>query len=82
MRFGSSTTAAATTGPASGPRPASSQPATGKMPRFIAARSRRNVGWTTASDRSRRATFAVAERLMRAECATSQASQSRAATPR
>ena len=32
MRLGSSTTAAATTGPASGPRPASSQPATGQMP--------------------------------------------------
>ena len=46
MRSGSSTTAAATTGPASGPRPASSQPATGQMPRFIAARSRRNVGRT------------------------------------
>ena len=32
MRFGSRITAAATTGPASGPRPASSQPATGHIP--------------------------------------------------
>ena len=39
MRLGSRITAAATTGPASGPRPASSTPATGKTPRFIAARS-------------------------------------------
>ena len=37
-------TAAATTGPASGPRPASSQPATGHTPRLSAVRSRRNVG--------------------------------------
>src|SRR5262245_7786137 len=44
MRLGSSTTAAATTGPASGPLPASSQPAIGKMPLLRARRSRRNVG--------------------------------------
>src|SRR5271166_2070873 len=44
MRLGSRMTAAATTGPASGPRPASSQPATGNTPRFIAARSRRKLG--------------------------------------
>ena len=49
MRFGSSTTAAATTGPASGPRPASSQPATGQMPRLISARSRRKLGGVTAT---------------------------------
>jgi len=40
--------AAATTGPASGPRPASSQPATGQMPRLISARSRRKLGGATA----------------------------------
>ena len=45
---GSSTTAAATTGPASGPRPASSQPATGQTPRLISARSRRKLGGATA----------------------------------
>jgi hypothetical protein len=50
MRFGSSTTAAATTGPASGPRPTSSQPATGQMPRLISARSRRKLGGTSADD--------------------------------
>ena len=44
MRFGSRMTAAATTGPASGPRPASSQPATRRMPFFRIARSRRNDG--------------------------------------
>ncbi len=44
MRFGSRMTAAATTGPASGPRPASSQPATSWMPFFRIARSRRNDG--------------------------------------
>ena len=48
IRFGSSTTAAATTGPASGPRPASSQPATGQTPRLISARSRRKLGGATA----------------------------------
>src|SRR6202048_4547212 len=48
IRLGSSTTAAATTGPASGPRPASSQPATGQMPRLISARSRRKLGGATA----------------------------------
>jgi hypothetical protein len=48
MRLGSSTTAAATTGPASGPRPASSQPATGHTPRLISARSRRKLGGATA----------------------------------
>jgi hypothetical protein len=48
IRFGSSTTAAATTGPASGPRPASSQPATGQTPRLISPRSRRKLGGATA----------------------------------
>src|ERR1700722_4580062 len=48
IRLGSSTTAAATTGPASGPRPASSQPATGQTPRLISARSRRKLGGETA----------------------------------
>ena len=48
IRLGSSTTAAATTGPASGPRPASSQPATGQTPRLISARSRRKLGSATA----------------------------------
>src|SRR3954468_22522617 len=48
IRFGSSTTAADTTGPASGPRPASSQPATGQTPRLISARSRRKLGGATA----------------------------------
>ena len=49
IRFGSSTTAAATTGPASGPRPASSQPATGQIPRLISARSRRKPGGLTTA---------------------------------
>src|ERR1700737_1434429 len=48
IRLGSSTTAAATTGPASGPRPASSQPAIGQTPRLISARSRRKLGGATA----------------------------------
>ena len=43
-RLGSRMTAAATTGPASGPLPASSHPATGHTPRLSAARSRRKVG--------------------------------------
>ena len=41
-------TAAATTGPASGPRPASSHPATGQMPRLSSARSRLKLGGVTA----------------------------------
>src|SRR5579885_1091532 len=49
MRFGSSTTAAATTGPAKGPLPASSQPATGQMPFFKARRSRRKLGLSLGS---------------------------------
>src|SRR5262249_55949901 len=60
MRSGSRITAAATTGPASGPRPASSQPATGKTPRFIAARSRRKLGRSGASPSGRRGDFAAA----------------------
>ena len=55
MRLGSRMTAAATTGPASGPRPASSQPATGKTPLLSARRSRRNVGRRTGSSSGRRA---------------------------
>ena len=47
-------TAAATTGPASGPLPASSQPATGQTPRLIAARSRRKVGRMSSSPSGRR----------------------------
>src|SRR5437879_3808416 len=54
MRFGSRMTAAATTGPASGPRPASSQPAMGQMPLASARRSRLNVGRTTVSASGRR----------------------------
>src|SRR6266536_4088263 len=54
MRAGSRITAAATTGPASGPLPASSQPATGTMPRLMARRSRRNVGRTSGSGSGRR----------------------------
>src|SRR5262249_58522329 len=54
MRLGSRITAAATTGPASGPRPASSQPATGTMPRLIAARSRAKVGRTGGSPKGNR----------------------------
>ncbi|MGY3465336.1 hypothetical protein ACVW0I_002207 [Bradyrhizobium sp. LM6.11] len=46
MRSGSRITAAATTGPASGPRPASSQPATGQIPHLNSARSRRKLGGT------------------------------------
>ena len=63
-------TAAATTGPASGPRPASSQPATGQMPFASARRSRRNVGRTSSSRSGRRSAFfavlAAAVRLMSA----------------
>ena len=62
MRSGSSTTAAATTGPASGPRPASSQPATGQIPLLKARRSRRKVGRTISSFSGRRA--GAAFRLM------------------
>src|ERR1700722_1794346 len=55
IRFGSSTTAAATTGPASGPRPASSQPATGQTPRLLSAPPRPGQraapGLVTAGDR-------------------------------
>ena len=54
MLSGSRITAAATTGPASGPRPASSQPATGHTPRLSAERSRRKVGRSTSSARGRR----------------------------
>src|SRR4051812_4271703 len=46
--LGSSPPAAATPGPASGPRPASSQPATGQTPRLISARSRRKLGGAIA----------------------------------
>ena len=60
MRSGSRMTAAATTGPASGPRPASSQPATGQTPRFIAARSRRKLGRRISSAKGRRAGAAFA----------------------
>ena len=63
MRFGSRMTAAATTGPASGPLPASSHPATGNSPFFIAYRSRLKVGRTISSPNGRRA---VAVRLMAA----------------
>src|ERR1700758_2073973 len=76
MRLGSRITAAATTGPASGPRPASSTPATGKTPRFIAARSRRKLGRSGGSSSGRRGAFLgvdfladlVAVRLMRRAC--------------
>ena len=50
---GSSTTAAATTGPASGPRPASSVPATGQMPRLRAASSMEKSGPSGRSKRRR-----------------------------
>src|SRR5262245_7682519 len=53
-------TAAATTGPASGPLPASSQPATGHTPRLSAARSRRKVGRMSSSPSGRRTTRAPA----------------------
>src|SRR5690349_7677552 len=70
MRFGSRMKAAATTGPASGPRPASSQPATGQTPFASARRSRRNVGRRTSSTNGRRSTcfadLAAAMRLIRA----------------
>src|SRR5207245_3381176 len=59
MRLGSSTTAAATTGPASGPRPASSQPATGQTPRLISARSRRKLGGATAMTPLRGSAFSM-----------------------
>ena len=62
-------TAAATTGPASGPRPASSQPATGHTPRLSAERSRRNVGRAISSSSGRRA-VAVPLQLMAAMMTT------------
>src|SRR6516164_6452069 len=62
-RLGSSTTAAATTGPASGPLPASLQPAIGQTPRLIAARSRRKVGRMSCSPSGRRTTLTVAARV-------------------
>src|SRR5712672_547717 len=65
MRFGSRMTAAATTGPASGPLPASSQPATGKTPRLKAARSRRKLGRSGSSSSGRRGVLGAAVRLMR-----------------
>ena len=52
MRAGSSTTAAATTGPASGPLPASSMPATGQRPWAIALVSTEKSGFSTISKRS------------------------------
>src|SRR5262245_9203209 len=58
-------TAAATTGPASGPLPASSQPATGHTPRLSAARSRRKVGRMSSSPSGRRTTRAPAALLPR-----------------
>ena len=89
--LGSSTTAAATTGPASGPLPASSQPATGHTPRLIAARSRRKVGRMSASPSGRRmgrtfsaraeTTRAAVERLMARWCAPRRPSQSGSAFP-
>src|SRR5207237_10070731 len=64
MRLGSRITAAATTGPASGPRPASSHPAIGQMPRLSAARSRRKVGRMSSSASGRRGARFSAMRLM------------------
>src|SRR5689334_7960693 len=52
-------TAAATTGPASGPRPASSQPAIGQTPRLISARSRRKLGGATAITPFGRSAFSL-----------------------
>src|SRR4051794_4807609 len=66
MRSGSSTTAAATTGPASGPLPASSQPATGQTPCANSLRSRRKVGRSTGSFSGRRGAF-LAERGIAAD---------------
>src|SRR5436190_2799963 len=60
IRLGSRITAAATTGPASGPRPASSHPATGHTPRLSAERSRRNVGRTSSSANGKRGAVARA----------------------
>ena len=51
MRLGLSTTAAATTGPASGPRPASSSPATGQSPSLIAFFSNAKSGFWSSSKR-------------------------------
>src|SRR5208282_5223243 len=59
-------TAAATTGPASGPLPASSQPAIGHTPRLSAERSRRKVGrWISSSSGRRTAPLPASLRLMR-----------------
>ena len=69
--LGSRITAAATTGPASGPLPASSQPATGKMPLLSARRSRRKVGRRTGSASGNRwaSSFAGHDaRTMRGSC--------------
>ena len=51
MRLGSRMTAAATTGPASGPRPASSQPATGQTP-LASARARAGTSGAAAARRA------------------------------
>src|SRR5262245_61011298 len=59
MRLGSRITAAATTGPANGPLPASSHPATGATPRFMARRSRAKVGRTGSSSSGRRGAAAA-----------------------
>ena len=52
IRFGSSTTAAATTGPASGPRPASSTPATRRKPSRKSLRSVRKFGGFAVATRA------------------------------
>jgi len=62
-------------GPASGPLPASSQPATGHTPRFIAARSRRKLGRIGSSPNGKRATWMAAVRLMPRWCAAGRPSQ-------
>src|SRR4051812_39383623 len=69
--LGSSPPAAATPGPASGPRPASSQPATGQTPRLISARSRRKLGGAIAITPfgSLAAAFSDLSRIMPASCA-------------
>src|ERR1700745_427632 len=69
MWSGSSTTAAATTGPASGPRPAPSHPASGQMPWPSPRRSRRNVGRSTGSLIGRRFDSAALRGMIAPQCA-------------
>src|SRR5580704_4838152 len=79
-RLGSRMTAAATTGPANGPLPASSHPAIGQTPRLSAARSRRKVGRIASSPSGNLSSTGLApctcSRLIPRWCLPSRPSQS------